>query len=205
MPYHRPLLAALASLALSVPALATTTAIDLPDASALDLATPQDAVWGWEFSPTVAMSVTALGIYDQDGDGLNDIHTIAIWSVGDGSVLTQQLFAPGTGAPLDDGFRYIDIAPVDLVAGDKYVIGVFYPSASTDAVAVAGFDSLVGANPFIAVLGGRRSDGGFAFPALTPDEEAFGPNIRFTPVPLPGAVSLMLGGLAVLGRLSRRS
>ena len=188
----------------SVPTAAMTAAISLPNASTLDVEVPEGQVWGWEFSPTVSISVTALGIFDQDGDGLNDVHSIAIWNADDGSVITQQLFPPGSGTDLIDEFRYINITPVTLAGDGKYIVGVFYPTTASDAVVIANFDADYMSESVINVLGGRRSSGtGFAFPGLTPDEEAFGPNFQFTVVPLPAAVWLMLGGLAMLGGLRK--
>ena len=71
---------ALAALALSpVSALAGPIALDIsqPDGPLFD---PRSFTIGWEFSVTEEISVDALGVWDQDADGLNFAQTVSIWT-----------------------------------------------------------------------------------------------------------------------------
>lgn len=198
------LAAVAALLCLLMPRAFAATAAVLPDPSSLGTAAALNVVVGWEFSPAFDIDVTALGLFDLHGDGLSDLHTLAIWT-SSGDLLTQQLMGAGTDAPLIDGFRYIDIAPLRLIGDEKYVIGAFYLGNASDLVAVASFPDDFETHPIITALGGRVGDGtGFAFPGQETPDHLFGPNFRFTVVPLPAAAWLMLAALASLAGVSRR-
>src|SRR5436190_13209599 len=93
--------------------------------------------FGWQFTALSDISVSSLGLYDGrsgfdggfTGDGLVDSHAIGIWDVADPSIpLVSALIPSGTGAPLSNGFRFVDTGPVTLSANHEYVIAALYPS-----------------------------------------------------------------------------
>jgi hypothetical protein len=71
------------------------------------------------------LEVDALGIFDQDGDGLEDAHPTGIWTSG-GTLLAQVTVSPGTGGNLVASYRYASIAPLTLAAGQTYVLRAYF-------------------------------------------------------------------------------
>jgi hypothetical protein len=83
---------------------------------------------GWTFTvngtaPGDNISVTRLGVYDHLGDGLGNSHPIGLWDSG-GTLIVSTSIPSETASPLIGGYRYVDITPVELVAGQSYTIGV---------------------------------------------------------------------------------
>lgn len=110
---------------LSTPALAVPiAAVDV--ANAPDSGNNQTQTQGWEFRVTAPISVTALGIFDGDADGLADPYTVGLWT--DTATLLTSLTVPeGTGTTKVGNFRYVDLtAPIQLTPGQRYVIGALY-------------------------------------------------------------------------------
>src|SRR5436190_6137204 len=65
---------------------------------------------GYAFSVSSPISVTSLGLFDFQNDGLAQSHAVTIWT-STGTQLLQLTISAGTGATLTDGFRYVSIAP----------------------------------------------------------------------------------------------
>lgn len=110
---------------LSTPVLAVPiAAVDVANAG--NSMNNQTQTQGWEFRVTAPISVTALGIFDGDADGLVDPHTVGLWT--DSANLLASLTVPeGTGTTKVGNFRYVDlVAPVQLTPGQSYVIGALY-------------------------------------------------------------------------------
>ena len=74
---------------------------------------------GWSFSIVDSIDVTALGVFDYMDDDLAFPHTVGLWFNG-GPLITSTTISPGAGT-LNNGFRYVNIAPASLGPGD-YVI-----------------------------------------------------------------------------------
>jgi hypothetical protein len=86
------------------------------------------AVEGWEFHSTADLTVTHLGLYDYEGDGLARRHEVAIWDISNSSEpVAQQTVPAGKIAPIADSFRFVPIRPVKLSAFKSYAIVAFYP------------------------------------------------------------------------------
>lgn len=78
-------------------------------------------VEGWEFQTTTAITVSALGAYDEELDGMQFPTPVGLFDSACQLVASATVPA-GTSAALIDGFRYVGIAPVTLTAGATYRI-----------------------------------------------------------------------------------
>lgn len=84
-----------------------------------------DGVVGWRFEATESFQISALGYYDHAQNGFIDPHDVALWHYDGLSttlIATAHLNA-GTSASLVGDFRYTNISPVQIDAGEIYVIG----------------------------------------------------------------------------------
>ncbi len=71
-----------------------------------------------------------LGYYDQNGDGLANSHVVTLWDNSNQSVIASATVPAGTGAPLINGYRWVQLpSTIQLNYGSYYVIG-----AQTDGV-----------------------------------------------------------------------
>jgi hypothetical protein len=75
------------------------------------------------------ISVTHLGIWDRDGDGLNLSYDVALFCWCNHTPLAQTIIPSGTTAPLESGSRWVSINPVQLQAGGYYVIAAYRPDS----------------------------------------------------------------------------
>lgn len=78
---------------------------------------------GIEFTPTTNLIVNALGYQDAGGDGLGSTHQVGIWNATTNVELVSTTIQSGTGSVLDTNYRYEDVAPVLLEAGQSYYLG----------------------------------------------------------------------------------
>jgi hypothetical protein len=132
---------------------------------------------GWEFSPTEDITVTALGVFDLSGctnpgvpgcpDGLVDNHEVGIWTT-TGVLLGSTPVLPGTVAKRFGQFRYVKITPIDLSAGQSYVVASFNPSPDNDGITLCTNGTIgdVFFDPRITFVQGHHKPfvGGFSFP-----------------------------------------
>ncbi len=81
--------------------------------------TPQTA--GDIFTPTVNLIVSSLGFFDYQQDGLGESHEVGIFD-NTGTLLTSAVVAAGTASPLVGEFRYTNIMPLTLYAGETYTM-----------------------------------------------------------------------------------
>jgi hypothetical protein len=162
---------------------------------------------GWAFTVDVGISVTALGLWDITvADPLGEAHEVGLWTSG-GSLLASTLVA--VNAPLTGEFRFNGLAvPVDLVAGNTYVLGAVYDTVADSYRTGVSASNIVTA-PQITYTGGRdviNTNGSLTFPTINSGTgRAFGPNILFdVQVPEPSSWILLCVGLAVFRLLRRR-
>ena len=166
---------------------------------------------GYAFrTPTIGTAlpkVTALGVWDQGGNGLTSSVDVGLWT-DTGELLRQVTVIAGQTAPLFDGFRYTSLGntgPI-LKANTIYVLGAFrrpgVPYSAAQTIEGIHF----GVSPGFDILIERASSdtGGISFPNLTNDSDQalVGPNIRFDLVPEPTSAYLVV--LATLGMLRVR-
>lgn len=149
---------------------------------------------------------TALGYYDDSGNGFVDDHELGLYD-SLGNLLASTVAT--SSSTLIDHFRYEDIAPVTLLAGDTYrVVGVSHSDLYTWD------DPGFAADPSVTYLGDTYDSGTTLFDPVGQDHNDvsdgfFGPNLFIgtsSSVPEPGAYSLVGCGLAaLLVRFRRRA
>lgn len=187
----------------------------LLSAGTLGVATSNDNVFvntgtwtlGYSFLVNSPITVTGLGVFDDNSDGLNVSHDVGLWDA-NGNLLASTTVGAGTVAPLNGFYRMASISGVSLTAGNIYYVG------SVNGIDNDGWlqdpSSLVAA-PEITYLSRQFefSGGGLVFPDLAGSGSTgyFGGNFEFgtSTVPEPGSL-LMLGSgvLAAAGAFRRK-
>lgn len=184
---------------------ADTTAVGL-DTSWLSGLGRGPAVFGWQFSPRLDITVTSLGLFDTPnrggfwGDGLLEQHFVGIWNVSEPATpLIVALLLNGTQEQLHDDARFLSIEPLRLTAGSEYVIGALFGDVDPDfGDFTADYFPMV-VDPALEFIG-RRSGGlranALVFPELLEAGVAgdFGPNFIFA-VPEPAVSGILLLGM----------
>ncbi len=171
--------------------------------------------FGFAANPSGTAQVNQLGYFDQGGDGLAAAHQVGLYHYNGSAyqLLATTTIPAGTGALLENGFRWMPIPTVTLTDTDQsngwYAL---MATADTDtwsnnANSVVtnfgnfGFGQLAyyTANPFPSV-GGTTS---FGFGA---DIQYVGPNMGYVAAPEPSSALLMVFGVSLLGwRFRKRS
>jgi hypothetical protein len=155
---------------------------------------------GWEFTVNEeGLILTHLGLFDLGDDGLIHEHPIGVFDL-NANLLTSGTMPAGTGAPLLDHFRYIDVEDLALSMDETYVVSYYSASSGGDFVITAADDLWV--NPAVNLIQGRwGGEGFFTLPGNTTGAHRIGPNFQF--IPEPGTLALLALGALVVAR--RRS
>ena len=199
----------LALLATPLPAVAATLGVDI-EGQGSTFTNPPFTI-GWAFDVTTPVRATALGLWDEGGNGLNAAHDVALWT-GGGALLAQTSVPADLGADLKVAsavsagqWLFETISPVTLDPG-HYVIG-----SVSDGDEFRSIQSSITLNPALANFDSGKFEVGdtLQFPDLDEadfgvfDEfSLFGPNllvepIPVTPVPVPAPLALV--GLGLIG------
>lgn len=159
-----------------------------------------DQTVGWEFDVLDTILVNRLAFYDMGADGLRDSHMVGIWNP-DGSLAASVEIPAGTAAQIDSGWRYIEIAPIELAPEAGYVIGA---ESFRSSDRFFGEDvRIISIMPQIEYVSARFANPGTGFtrPGRTSvgDLGFFGPGFFVVPAPS-GLGLLMIGGIVTLRR-----
>jgi hypothetical protein len=174
---------------------------------------------GYDFTATTSLSLTALGFWDANSDGLLRAFSVGLWNTATQTLLASASIDnadPISGGVVSGGaWRYETLgAPVALVSGQTYTLA--WQTGPTDLTNV---DTLlldyptVAFDPNVAVPNIFRylSTAGFAFPPNTfPADDQFRAmvNAQIDAVPEPATLLLLgagVGTLAARRRANRRS
>jgi hypothetical protein len=196
-------LAAATALLLAAVAPAATAAIAVTEIGNGTTSALGNGEYGWRFSLSSDITVTHLGVWDSNGDGLEQsVTTVRIWS-STREVLASAAVPGGEAAPLTDGFRYAAIDDLLLEAdGGTYYISAtsFFSLSNPQSAYLANGDGLETAGP-ITLEGSANAFNPGQFPSGTQAGTAayFGASFQF--VPAPGAAgALALAGLTATRR-----
>jgi hypothetical protein len=100
--------------------------------------------FGWRFTPTTDIDITALGFFDATslpagtGAGLTQSHDVGIYRVSDQVLVASSTIPAGLTGDLHANFRYVTLpTTVRLAGGITYLMAGFALSASPDPAAAA--------------------------------------------------------------------
>jgi len=201
---------------------ASVAAVDTPNGSLFAwrdiIGANQSATIGWSFQVGAQdLQLTALGAFDDAGDGLEDAHPVGIWT--SGGVLLKQVTVPsGTGGTLVGSYRYLSVSPVTLTAGQTYMLGEYFApvvdrcgTACGDASGVFGSQTFAPGVTFVQSRQNRAiiGPGSLAFPNLDAEiaQSFFGPNFLMTtadPISSPEPASWGLAAVGVVALAASR-
>jgi len=168
---------------------------------------------GFSFTATAAATVTALGYYDDGGDGFATAHEVGIFD-SNGNLLASADLSAGASDRLIGQFRYAGITPLTLAAGQNYVIaatthgsadpwayGNAYPADATVSNFHTTAPIAITANSALFLY---QDDNNLRNPTEHYSNYTFyaGPNFLLG-VPEPTSWALMLGGFGLMGAALR--
>ena len=156
---------------------------------------------------TEGVTVTALGFFDKDGDGLSTAHQVGLFAI-DQTLLGMVTIPSGTGATYHDGTRWVTLtSPIILAPNTEYMLA---------ATVIEGADQLNAATPVDVSINPlfHLTQSGFAegfgntelvYPGEPTSHAFYGFGANFETVPEPGVGALLALGTAALHLRQRRN
>ncbi len=162
--------------------------------------------YGWTFALSQPISVSSLGVWDYNENGLEDEHGIGLWDV-TGTPLAVATIPDGTAAQLIDGFRYQDLVSPLLLMPGQYTLGAryngidhFHAQYASSTPAFAQPITFITSRHYIHPDSGTP----VAFPEVSdPNGLIIGANFRFLTVPEPATLWLCCVGMFGIFRRRR--
>lgn len=161
---------------------------------------------GYRFSTSRDLTISALGFFDDQEDGLLSSHDVGIFAAGSQALLASTTIAAGSSAYLQGGFRWAALTPLTLSPG-TYVIAATLPGdpATFDPVHYSASSPTTIAGLIIAAESLTQAVDPLSLVMPTVDEGVgygfFGANFA-TPQAVPAPLPLL--GAAAAFRCSRR-
>ena len=180
--------------------------------------TLREFVLGLDFEVTFdpGITISELGIWDDNGNGLLSPHSLLVYDLADTSApLTTIETLPGMGV-LRDGYRYFALpVGLDLAGGTQFSVVAYYPPTNLDSNGNSGSTPpslgepapAFHGNGFVANIGNARYGRGLHFPDSLdtgPANRYHSTSFSYTPNPEPGTLLLLSGALAAAGAWRRR-
>lgn len=164
---------------------------------------------GYDFTTTSSFAVTALGFYDDNGDGLLSSHVVGIFDAATQSLLVSATVQAGTTHLLLNGFRWVSVPEIVLAPGSYLMVATLNGDPGTFDPFVYEATNPVVTNGFIlgnASLSESGSGSTLTFPTVNEGVPYgfFGANMAVAAVPEPSTYGLGLGGLALVCAAIRR-
>ena len=155
-------------------------------------------VIGYRFTVSSSISVTDLGIWNNDNNGgVDSDHMVGIWD-GSGTLLTSGTVT--TAGTVVGDWIYAPVTPVTLDPGQTYTAGAMYTVNDNDNYVSS--PSSVNSATEVTVVNGvfpLSGDLGFVYPTENSTNLArFGPNFLFGPAIPPAVPTLSEWGLIIL-------
>ncbi len=154
------------------------------------------------------LTVTALGLFDSGMPGLDQSHSVGLWTTS-GTLLAEVNFSPGLSGFNLNGFLYQNLAgSIVLQPGTQYILGASYQVGTTDLHYANDSAHYETWSSDVTFIRGRytANGAGFAYPNLGVGGLSYvGANLEYA-VPEPDVVPLLLYSAAgcVLWRTGRR-
>jgi hypothetical protein len=168
-----------------------------------------DQLYGWIFTANAALSVTSLGVFDVDGNGLTVSHQVGIFDESTHSLLGSVTVPAGADGTLIDGFDFASVTPFSLTQGNNYVIVMTMPDGNSDFQNIQVSSETTA--PQITYVDSDFGDSStLAFPTDIGafDPGIFGPNFTFASstaaTPEPSSIALLGTGLLSMASFARR-
>jgi PEP-CTERM motif len=161
-------------------------------------------IFGWDFSAASPFTVDALGIWDQNPDGLLASHEIGLWTstgtlLASATITNANSSATASGVPAPGRWLFTPIAPLTLAAG-TYVLGSTFQCCLDPIVFPLGTETILPGFTFGGPRVGFGSALMFPDPFQTPavgSHPFLGPNLDLAPIPEPATLTLL--GLGLFG------
>jgi len=152
----------------------------------------------------VPLSVTRLGVYDDQHDGLLESHQVGVWHHISKELVGSAVVPAGSSAELVGDWRFVDVTPFTLASGEEYRIGAFTGDADLDRNPHRG---TLTPNPAIQAPRVKNSywDTGWGDPWRGDSTVRVFANADVLPVPEPSSIALLgIVSLGVVGHGRRR-